>query len=141
MKHDDVVGEAVCEAEALEAQKWATAGIIGQDLDDLEKWVNPDGSWRFAGSQPVSHALLHFMEFPFLQSKGNLGHCGRCSKYLSLVLMQMFVFFSPILLCLNVCGLLPCRLMWGERLKRAHAAIGICRVAAINVSWAAADWT
>lgn len=72
MKHDDVVGEAVCEAEALEAQKWATAGIIGQDLDDLEKWVNPDGSWRFAGSQPVSHALLHCMQCPFYKVKAIL---------------------------------------------------------------------
>lgn len=64
MKHDDVIGEAVCEEEALEAQKWATVGIIGQDLDfrdndgnlaeALQRWINSDGSWRFAGSQPVS---------------------------------------------------------------------------------------
>ena len=64
MKHDDVVGEAVCEEEALEAQKWATAGITGQNLEDLEKWANPDGSWRFAGSQPVSHDLLCCTECP-----------------------------------------------------------------------------
>lgn len=64
MSHEDIIGEAVCEEEALEAQKYATIFIVGglaEDLDIQQRWMNADGSWRFAGSQPVGKPLLNFL--------------------------------------------------------------------------------
>ncbi len=70
MHHDDVVGEAVCEEEALEVQKMASLGILGRPTLSPEdamagylpppwdRFANPDGSWRFAGSQPVRIGLM-----------------------------------------------------------------------------------